>query len=99
MSEYKEVLHKWAKEFIKEHRDTSLDVDTIVEVKFQEYEASGYCHTCWDPGYTSIEIKYLDSEGVARMFYETSYGSQEAFKMGNILQELFDIAEEEDVDS
>lgn len=94
MSDYKDVLHKWAIEFIKKHR-SNLEPVEILKVNFEEYEAAGYCETCWSPAYTAIEISYKDSSGVRREFYETS-DEEEGFKMGTILSELFRIAEEED---
>lgn len=94
MSEYREVLHKWAKQFIESNR-RDVDVSEIVNVEFNEYEASGYCETCWSPGYTSINIDYLTSKGEKKSFYETS-DDDEGFKMGDILTELFAIAEKEE---
>jgi hypothetical protein len=93
VSEYKEVLHKWAIKFIETHR-SGADVAQIVDVNFQEYEASGYCDTCWSPGYTAIDIDYLDSSGKRVSFYETS-DDEGGFKMGDILTDLFAIAEKE----
>jgi len=94
VSEYKEVLHKWAKQFIESHR-RDVDVAEILNVEFEEHEASGYCETCWSPGYTAISIDYLTSKGEKNSFYETSY-DEDGFKMGDILTELFAIAEKED---
>jgi hypothetical protein len=94
VSQYKEVLHKWAIKFIETHR-RGADVAQIVDVKFEEFEASGYCDTCWSPGFTAIEIDYIDSRGAQQNFYETSE-DEGGFKMGNILTELFAIAEKEE---
>jgi hypothetical protein len=94
VSEYKEVLYKWAIKFIETHRHEP-DVAKIVDVRFDTYEASGYCETCWSPGYTAISIDYLDSSGKEQFFYETS-DDEGGFKMGDILTELFAIAEKED---
>lgn len=92
MSEYKEVLHKWAKKFVKENR--GVDVHTIVRVDFGSVGESGYCETCYDSGYSYVEIVYHESDGTERYFYETTT-DDDGFKMGSILQELFRIAEEE----
>jgi hypothetical protein len=92
--EYKRVLNEWAKNLIKKNTAAGVEAHEIVNVEFTDYPASGYCDTCYSEAYTAVNITYIDSDHKERHFYDTDSGA--GFEMGNILQQLFAIAEKEE---
>lgn len=88
-TEYRRVLHKWAKSVIP-------DAKRITGVDFNHSE--GYCYSSYtmaDPS-TDILINYEDTNGRS-MTKWIEPDDPEFVTMGGLLQKLFALAEQEDL--
>lgn len=96
MSEYKEVLFKWAVEQLP----SNVNVAKVTDVSFDfDKGYGGGCDTCGygaDEDKMSIWIYYETAEG-ERDYHSTNMGMYSfESSMGEILRSLFKIAEEEE---
>lgn len=93
MSEYKEVLFKWAEQKM---RSFHQPIKRIVSVDFEPYSYYGGCHTCGSDEGVDVTIRYEDINGAVVTIDDRDGKYGFADSMASLLMELFKIAEEED---
>ena len=93
MSEYKEVLFKWAE---GKMRSYNHPIKRILDVRFEPYAYYGGCHTCGNDEGVDITIKYEDINGAHVVIDDRDGKYGFADNMASRLTELFKIAEEEE---
>lgn len=87
-TEYRRVLHKWAKTVVP-------DAKSIFDVEFDYSPGFGSTYTFENPS-TDIIIRYKNEKGQIRTTW-ISPSDPEFVTMGELLQKLFAIAEQEDL--
>lgn len=93
---YEEILKKWGKARLladKPHLDESVEV-TSVDV--YECEATGYCETCYSPGYIDITIEYVVG-GLACYYYINARDNENGWNseyetLTSLIRELEELA-------
>lgn len=93
MSEYKDVLHKWAEQKL---RSFHQPIKRIISVDFDPYDWSGGCPSCGSDEGIDITIKYEDVNGALITIDDRDGKYTFTDNMASLLMELFKIAEEED---
>jgi hypothetical protein len=93
MSEYKEVLFKWAE---NKMRSFHQPIKRIVSVDFAPYSYYGGCHTCGSDEGVDVTIWYEDINGAVVPIDSRDGKYYFTDNMASLLMELFKIAEEEE---
>lgn len=93
MSEYKDVLFKWAEGKMRSHNQP---IKRVLKVDFDPYSYYGGCPTCGSDEGVDIVIVYEDVNGAEITLDDRDgkYGFTD--NMASLLMELFKIAEEEE---
>jgi hypothetical protein len=93
MSEYKEVLFKWAE---NKMRSFQQPIKRILKVDFEPYDWSGGCPSCGSDDGIDISIMYEDINGAIDIIDSRDGKYYFTDNMASLLMELFKIAEEEE---
>lgn len=88
-TEYRRVLHKWAKSVIP-------DAKRITSVHFDHEEGYAYSSWTFETAHTEIIISYETEDGEVKTRW-INLDDAEFVTLGELLQKLFALAEQEDM--
>lgn len=101
---YEEVLKIWAKQRLladKPELMPKTDLVVIFDVDVREMKPTGYCETCYSPGYIDIAIRYAilgeDDQARTHQLYAEDM-ENEYYTLTSLVRDLAAIAEEMESD-
>lgn len=94
---YQNVLKRWVIRFLEHNyryctgNINGYTIDDIDRIDVREVEATGYCDTCYSPGYVEITVSFTDGAVIS-----ADSLTDESMTWGQLLRELLELEETEE---